>query len=261
MIDGQNDVNWILSPSGNLVKYIAEETIHASVLHRAIVNLSGMEFFIKIARQKYIAEGVDDKNLKFLQSQSKFLAEKAKELIDTKFHSINSHALIGVWCALETAVEDTIILILINDSSSLEVIRNCEFKIKQNNLLSNEVSEKDARKIYSLLERQARQGRSVGEGYCKLLSIFEIEVNLKPLTIKKLAEVNAVRNCILHRGGIIDDKAIDESDDLSEFYDKKLILDNNLYLKYFDAISDFSREFSSSILKSKYIKTNNSQDK
>ncbi len=120
MIPDSNVVNWIISPAGNCVKYVAEETFHASILHKAIINFSGMTPFIQIARQKFIEHGKDDTQLKILQKENEFLEQKAKELIVSNFHSINAHGLIGLWCALETAVEDTIVLILIKDLGAID---------------------------------------------------------------------------------------------------------------------------------------------
>ena len=191
MIPDSNSLNWISSPAGNCVKYVAEETINASILHRSIINLSNMGPLLQIARQKFIENGKDDKGLKFLQEENKLLENKAKEIINTNFHSINAHGLIGLWCAVETAIEDTIVLILIKDTEALEAIKKAGYKVKNN--LCSPLNEVESRKFYNFsLEKQVRKDVSVGEGYCIMLSIFGLNITLDDKTLNILSEINDV---------------------------------------------------------------------
>jgi|WetSurMetagenome_2_1015567.scaffolds.fasta_scaffold07685_10 hypothetical protein len=252
MIPDCNVVNWIISPAGNCIKYVAEETFHASILHKAIINLSGMTPFIQIARQHFIKHGKDDTQLKILQKENEFLEQKAKELIVSNFHSINAHGLIGLWCALETAVEDTIVLILIKDLGAIDSLVNAGYKVKPK--FAPNMSEYDARNLYSNLENQSRQSLTVGEGYCKLLSVFGLNIELSNKETEILAEINAVRNCILHRGGLIDDKAIRDSKRLIKFHNKELNITNELYMEYYDTVSKFAYRLLTSAIESNYTK-------
>jgi len=255
MIPDDDVLNWIISSAGNCVKYVVDETINASVLHKAIISISSKRPLLEIARQKFIENRMDDTQLKILQRKNEFLEGKSKELIASNFHSINSHGLIGLWCTLETAVEDTVVLILIKDPAAIDTLITAEYKIKPK-FIPN-MPEYDARNLYSSLEKQVRQNLTVGEAYCKLLSVFGINIILYTSEVETLEEINSVRNCILHRGGIIDDKAAQSSSRLRRFYNKKINITNELYMEYYDAIGGFAQKLLNATLKSKYIKKSN----
>lgn len=251
MIPDSNALNWIIAPAFTCVKYIGEETINASVLHRSIINVDLIKPLLKIARQKLLENGLDDSSLVLLEKENELLEQKAKELISSNFHSINSHGLVGLWCAVETAVEDTVVLILMNDAKCIGAIKNAGYKIKFD--FNQKLDEEMAKKIYANLERQVRKCFRVGEGYCTLLSIFGLQMQLDNNTLNILSEINSVRNCILHRGGIIDSKAGNESQRLANFVDKEINISNELYLTYYRAAGKFASALLSATTKSNYI--------
>lgn len=123
MILDSNVFNWIISPIGDCVKYVGDEVVNTAVLQRSIINISNMVPLLLIARQKFLENGKDDTGIRHLIAENEFLADKAKEFIESDFDPINSHGLIGLWCAVETAVEDTVVLILMNDDKAQSVLQ------------------------------------------------------------------------------------------------------------------------------------------
>jgi len=254
MLPDSDVLNWIIFPAGNCVKYVADETVNASILHKSITNLANMKPLLLIAQQQLLEHKQDDTSLKFLLKENEFLEKEAKNIINSNFHSINSHGLIGLWCAVETAVEDTIVLILMNDINALEAIKNAGYNIKGN--IKSPLNEIEARNYYSRkLEKQTRNDVTVGEGYCILLSIFGLNISLDKKTLNVLSEINDVRNCLLHRGGIIDEKISNSSIELTKFIGKEINICNNLYLKYYDAVGKFSSALLGATANSSYVKT------
>jgi len=224
MIPDSNVFNWIISPIGNCVKYVGDEVVNAAVLQRSIINTSNMGPLLLIAHQKFLENGKDDTGISYLIAENESLAAKAKEFIESDFDQINSHGLIGLWCAVETAVEDTVVLILMNDDKAQSVLQSHGLLTVKSSI-KFPPSDNEARKVYSSLENQVRNTKKeVGKSYCHLLSVLGINISVESQILETLCEINEVRNCILHRGGIIDDKAVAKSPSLTQYLNKKIKL-------------------------------------
>lgn len=252
-MSASNAFNWIISPVLTCAKYIGDETVNSSILHKSVINITNVGWLLTIARQKLIENQMNDEPIQRIQAENIFLEQKAKELIASDFHSINSHALIGLWCAVETVIEDTLVSILLNDSNAIDTVKKIDIKIK--NSIQSPVSEEDVRRVYSQMERQTRQKNRVGESYCVLLSTFGIKMHLDKGILDALSEINSVRNCLLHRGGFIDKKAAQESPNLLIFLDKEINISRERYLSYYDTVHKFVIALCGAIMSSHYITT------
>ena len=172
--------NWIIVPIGNCVQYIGEEITQTTILQRSIVNLSGMQVFLNIAKKtllknKKVLEGVN-----FLIKEQRFLEEKSKELISSNYNSINTHSLVNLWAFIETAIEDTIVYIFMNAPDPLYDLESNGYKIK--NFLPNELTEENSRKLYRSYEGQVRKtDRAIGNAYSRMMDVLGLEVNLSEL--------------------------------------------------------------------------------
>ncbi len=187
-IPNSSAFNWVIGPATQCVSLIAEETRIASLLNRAIVALSNQEPLLDIARQRLKATNSDVKAIdRLLLEQRGGLGQWARDLIAEDFDPINRHGIIGIWVAIEVAVEDTAVLILTKDTSSLKLLADAGVKLPQS--LSSPLTEADARLLYRRLENHSRKGRSVANGYTHLMSILHISVTLSSEVIHSLAEL------------------------------------------------------------------------
>jgi hypothetical protein len=165
---------------------------------------------------------------------------------------VNRHGLIGMWGAVEVAIEDTVVLILTKEESALSVVAGAGVKTAK--FQPGPVSEEDARYLFARLEKQPRGELKVGEFYIHLLGLFGLRFRCGRHTLSKLEEINSVRNCILHRGGIIDNRAA-KVGALRPFLGKQIPITRDRYLEYYDAIGDFLSEMMDGIGRSSYIRT------
>lgn len=252
MIPNSDALNWIIGPVTRAVGYLAEETKIAGILQRSLTVLEGHGTLLQLVRQKFIEAGAKDglPAIDKLLSEAPGLSKDAVELRQNDYSVVNSHSLIGIWGAVEVAVEDTVVLILTKEASALDVAANAGVKTAA--FEPAPVSEEDARRIYSRLEKQPRGNLKVGEFYVQLLDHFEVKFNCSRHTLAKLEEINNVRNCILHRGGIIDDRAA-QIGTLRPYLGKQLPITQARYLEYYDAIGDFLGEMLRGVIASRYI--------
>ncbi len=251
MIPDTDVVNWIISPAANAVKYIADETGNAAAMTKAIMISSKITILLQVARQQLNNNGLSDENINALIDECHELEDIALEHIESDFHAVNSHALVGLWCALEVAVEDTIVMILMKDKMSISTIHNNGLKTKP--YKSGPLNEAEGRRLYRSLEHQIRKSQQIADSFCYMLNIFGLRVDLSQEDSQTLAELNCVRNCILHRSSIIDGKAIAECPSLTPFKDKVITINREKYLHYYRAVSIFCSKLLSTTLNSLYI--------
>lgn len=253
-IPNSDTPNWIIAPAVQCVNLIGEETKLAAVLQRAVIALSYQGVLLKAARKHIkttkLDAGVIDK---LILEQKTGLELLASELIIDDFHLINKHGLIGMWVAVEVAVEDTIVLILTKDESAFQLIVNAGIKLPSH--LSGPLSEPEARRIYKKLERQRHPGNSVAEEYIRMLALFGISVTLPPSAISSLAELNYVRNCFLHRAGIVDERSVAEAPTLPIEIGTPIKISSTRYIHYLDSVGEFARALLAGGLGSRYIRS------
>lgn len=254
MIPNSDALNWIIGPVTRAVMYIAEETKIAGTLQRSLAVLESHETFLQLARQQFVQVGAEEglSAIDKLLAEAPGLSKEATELRQNDYSVVNSHSLIGMWGAVEVAVEDTVVLVLSKEASGLSAAANAGIKTAA--FEPGPVSEEDARRLYSRLERQPRGNLRVGEFYVQLLDRFGIKFNCSRHTLSKLEEINEVRNCILHRGGIIDGRAA-QIGALRPYLGKPLPITKARYLEYYEAIGDFVKEMMNGVLASSYIRT------
>ncbi len=244
-------LNWIIEPAGNCVSYVTEETKLAGLIQRSLITLQGSENLLRLAREKFALHGKPLRALNQPIAAQPTLSQWAKQVIDSDFHQVNSHGLIGIWCAVEVAVEDTVVLILTHDSKAFGAVTKAGIRTSG---VAGPVDEEEARRLYRRLERIVRANHPVGEAYGALLSIFGLDVRCPARELAILAEINSVRNCLLHRAGVIDGPAAAQAPALKPFVGKTLPITSARYQKYFSAIGEFAQALMRATLKSKYVK-------
>jgi len=247
-------LNWILGPVCDAVSYVAEEAKLAGLIHRGLGVLENQDAFLVLAKDKFLEEGMDDMASKVahLLRGAGALRRMSKEVRDADFAQVGAHSLVGTWCALEVAVEDTVVLVLVKEADGLSRIKN--EGVKTGGLEEGPLSEEDARRMYSRFERKARAEKYVGEAYAYMLGVMGLDVSVSRHVPSKLHEINAVRNCILHRGGIIDDRAADSVGALRSYRGRKFDIGVEKYREYHGAVGDFLQAMLHGVLKSTFIR-------
>lgn len=246
--------NWVIGPATQCVRLIAEENRIASLVQRAIVALSHQGPLLHVMRQRLIEANLDAQAInRLIHEQEAGLGQWANDLMSQDFEPIIKHGIIGMWVALEVAVEDTAVLVLMKDKTALKLLENAGVKLPLQ--LSSPLTEADARRAYRRLETYSRKDRSVASGYSHLLSILGISVSLSPDVVSSLAELNYVRNCFLHRAGITDERSNVEAPALSLALGAQIKVSSKMYLHYYDVVACFAQALLAGVLSSSYVLT------
>lgn len=245
--------NWVIGPAGQCVSLVGEETRVASVLQRAIAALAHQGPLLQLARQQLQRAHRPDAQIKRLLAEQVGLGQWAEELITDDYDPINRHGIIGLWVAVEVAVEDTAILILAKEASAAPLVATAGFRMPQTS--SVPPSEDDARRIYKRLEAHARKGRNVADGYRELLAILGVSISISDEATAILSELNYVRNCLLHRAGFADALAATEAPGLDLVVGAPIKIGSKQYMRYFDGVAHFAQALLKGVIASPYVRT------
>lgn len=251
-IPNSNAFNWVIGPAGQCVKLVGEATVFPSLLHRAVMTLEGQPTYLELAHQHLLAR----KNrsalaaLARLKIQARDSAVMAREHIESDFDSINKFAVIGLWVPIEVAVEDTCLLILVK-TDAYQRLREAGFKIKP---WSGVLAEPEARAVWRKLEVQARDASSVADGYTRVLTSLGVVFDLDRGTAESLAEMNYVRNCVLHRAGVIDDRVKQQAPNLGLNPGANLTVSTLQLNRYIDASHKFALALLKAVMACEHVR-------
>ena len=243
---------WILGPTARCIKFVAEEAKIGGLLQNALTHIEMGGPLLDLLMQQFLKEGLLDavEQLKVLLSSAPHQEQWAKELRAADYSPLNSHSTVAIWSAVEICIEDTIVSILRNDSSAVARVEALGVKAK---LLGTAFAADDdqLRKIYSKLEDKQRVPGDVVATYEAVLNVFGLSAMTHRNT-NALVELNTVRNCLVHRGGIVDDKAIREAPSLAALKGREILIARADFVRFHEAVSDWAMTLLKSIGSSPY---------
>lgn len=159
-----------------------------------------------------------------------------------------------MWVVVEVSVEDTARAIIARDHSVVR--RLVDERIVPRKSAPVEGAEPDPHKIYRALETSAQttlpKGR-VAEQFCMILAHVGLQLDLSLETRDVLAEMNYVRNCLLHRSGIADERALRDAPALAPTPGERLVVSENRIQTYAAAASDFAVALLGAAVGSRYV--------
>ncbi|MBS4095436.1 MAG: hypothetical protein KGZ83_01190 [Sulfuricella sp.] len=200
---------------------------------RAIVALENSRSLLVITadwmRQKGNTE-MADKAVELLSDAPDDWARKERE---QDFPTVKRHSLISMWGALEVAIEDTFVQILLNDPFALASVFALGVKGGKGHSV---LTERDARMLYRRTESKLRH-LPFAESLQQTLASVGLKLIVRSHHATILAEVNEVRNTLLHRGGLIDSRAISRVPSLARYEGTIFPISEDFFLKSFDGIS------------------------
>lgn len=191
---------------------------------------------------------------RLIQEQG-LIEEKARDLISTDFHALNVQGMLSLWVAIEVAVEDAVLAVLMNDEPSARKII-ASFTKGKPDILAGPLSEESANLVFKRMERAAREQLTVMDAYCWLLQTVHVQMQLLDEESKVLNELYCVRNCVMHRGGIVDGEVLQKAPKLGVALGAQVHINKDSYHRYIDAGNGFATKLLGAVLASPYIKTN-----
>lgn len=247
--------NWLIGPIGQCVSYLADEAVYAGIVRRGLITMTGMQPYFLLAAKQLDENGSDIQQLRAMAKDYQQWEATASKHVADGFSTVHSHSLVGLWCVVETTIEDSVLLILNKSRCAEALLVNAGYRIMKSPISS--LQPYQVRRIYSALEYQSRDNRRVGEAWVHLMSALGVTIHIDPDSLEAIGEANELRNCILHRGGVIDDRSAQKAPQLKPYLGQKIEISEQMYFKYYRALSAFSTAMLTAVLASAYMKWKN----
>jgi hypothetical protein len=176
-----------------------------------------------------------EKELKVAETRAKFAA---KELADG-FPLLHAHTLVGIWSAFESAMEDALVGVLMNESNWLQ--SETFFKVRIP-LAEFEALEKEERIRFLIqeIERHHSPSQKRGvEGFERLLGYINLSGAVDPDIKKTIWELSHIRNVIVHRGSVADRRLVQSCPWLGLKVGDKVTVTHDVVGKYYHALGEY----------------------
>lgn len=171
--------------------------------------------------------------------ESKRLASFADRESTHGFPFLHAFATVAAWGTLEVTVEDTLLGILFNEP---EVLRQEEIAKIRIPLAKYEALDKEERMRLILQELARGQAISTGQGvsaFENLLGLFGLSGEVEDSVKKSLWEMNHVRNIIVHRDSLADQRFVQACPWMNSKPGDRVLIDHNRFGGYLDAVAAY----------------------
>lgn len=248
--------NWILDPASRCVSLLSDAMMLNSLLTRSVVAANGQRGLLTLARGVMLRKNGRAAVASFdrLIEAQELIEVHARELIEADFHALNIQGTISMWVAIEVAVEDTVIAVLMNDEVLARKII-AGFAKGKPDIPPGPLNADSANLLFKRMERAARDQPTVMDAYCWLLAQVGVQLQLSDEESSVLTELYCVRNCIMHRGGIVDSEVVAKAPKLGVVRNDQIRIGKACYHRYIDAGNKFAVKLLGAVLASPYIQT------
>jgi hypothetical protein len=154
--------------------------------------------------------GADPKEAERLSSdlgEAQKEAELAENERRTGFPVLHAHALVGMWAALEAAIEDMLVGILLNEPDVLKKEALAKVRVP---LAEFEIKDKEERMRFLVAELGRNLGRRNGvDAFESLLHHFDLSGNVEEEDRKMIWQTHHLRNVVVHRASRADRRLVE----------------------------------------------------
>jgi len=211
LVQGANE-GWLLGPADRLVRLSVENMKLGITLQSAVIAVAKQGVLIQTARQYVIEDGGPGEPFDAMLERQQLLGPWAQEVVDADFHPLHVNTLVAIWAEVEVAIEDTIVLLLLRSRETLELVEAAGHDLRAK--LTTSPTEKTARRAFKRFENQVREVLDAGPALVEMLNRSGLRVKVSEEVQETLTEINEVRNCILHRGGVADERFAESAPNL-----------------------------------------------
>jgi hypothetical protein len=244
---------WLFGPPNTLLQYIVDEQVITSVTHRALLNARATPILLAIAREQIPnpTDQTKDTFQKLINLSAGDFGFAEKEAT-TGFNTLFSHAAVGTWGAIETSIENTLL-------NHIRKVSDVETVIRAN---APAMKDKDLRRgleggapeiLLKRWEGSLPNTLTTMRRQLLMLQAFGLHITLNPGNEQLLSELAELRNVILHRGGVVDQRFKDKCPWRSDKIGDRMRVSYELMRHYFEAAGDFAVKLIGTVVKSPYV--------
>lgn len=251
-IPDSDSYNWIIVPITRCVQSVSDGAKMSGLLQRAVSVLANQDILLNQVEALLKAIGTGSQYTEDLPTSEPIWVQWSRELIDNGLHELHVPGIIALWASLEVAVEDTAVLILLEDAQAL--IDASLAGVKLPSSCPTPLDESNARRIFARFEQVSRGTRSIAQAYAHILQTLGVSTSVAPEILETLAELNYVRNCILHRGGVVDSRVSLEAPKAGLAVGDVVHVSEQDYSRYFNAVGSFALEILNGTIASRHAR-------
>lgn len=229
-----------LNPFDTISRYVNETDINSIVMMTAIDELK--------------------KNT--LMTDNSILQQSINSITANQFNYLYKPMVISLYTILEATIKDLIITLFAIETELVEkidAVRNVKVSVIEYNNLKDDYE----RYLYVYEEYEKKIFTSEAHKY----GVGRFEALLKPLNLsgqvpqpveKQILELAQVRNCLVHRAGIVDRGLLKSCDWLKQSYKlgEEIIINTQVYMNYTIAVRDYTAILTKRITESEYTLMN-----
>lgn len=157
-----------------------------------------------------VIDGANDEERARLTSdltEAKSEAELAENERKEGFPLLHAHVLVGMWAALEAAIEDMLVGILLNEPDALKEEAFAKVRIP---LAEFETKDKEERMRFLIAELGRNLGKKNGvDAFETLLQCFHLSGSVDDEDRKMIWQTHHLRNVLVHRASRADRRLVD----------------------------------------------------
>lgn len=243
---------WLLLPATNLVLFVSDEMLLATVTQHALMTFSGVPTILAVAKQAIPkeVEGADtaiDRFRGFIEKSSDFAREEERR----GFQTIFSHHLVATWAAIESSIEQTLENHLLNVPDAIDRIRaSVKMPLKR---ISSIHSQLDASAVLRSWNTALGQSDAIDRMLAQL-DCFGLSLVLETDTRRSLTEMCELRNVIMHRSGFLDRRFLDKCPWRTDTVGTPVTLSHDTMRVYFDAAGKIAVALVEAVTKSAFLR-------
>jgi hypothetical protein len=227
-----------IAPAYRCVIYLMEEISIRAALIKAIGTMKGIPTLLEFMRRNLPESQIEDREdfdrkMDFLIRETP--VSTAEELEKSEFAILHAHGLSSMWSSVEANMEDTFVNLIVREPSNISAIAQAFPRLRA---FSAPLTEADARHLARKWEAACPEVDIDGR-WISMAALCGVTVTSDAQQDTGVREINEVRNCILHRHGVIDQRAVNKAPTLAPFLGQNLQIDSTRYMSYFDALTGF----------------------
>ena len=238
-----------LEPIARSVAAVVAQAKLAHTLQSATTALAGQTPLLLLAQKVLSQQPSVQHALAELIRRQKSLEVWAKEVHDNSNHDINLPALINIWITLEALCEDLCVAIISHDASALKNLKQINAKIDE----GMKITDESAREAYEQSLSKVKKHGLV-HGFLTVFSALGFSPVLSATCVDRLNELNYLRNCSLHRAGIVEPRKDKEAPSFPLAVGEKIVVTDQLFTRLYDSASEFLQSLIPSLTKSGHLK-------
>ena len=242
------DATWpgaVLGPFGECISFVGDELAIAGCTKRALTTLEYMPKVLAHLVQLLEQNGADTSTIRQLiwESPDSWAVSERQ----TGYLKIHQHSFLAMWGAIEAAIEKQFVLLLCNEADAYDGIR--QFLGKSVPRPAAVADENTARSLFQVAKHKLNGSYRFAESSRIMFKLIGTPLSLDAKYDEVLNEAKEVRNCIAHRGGQIDAKAVARVPSLAGFLGQRFQVTAVIFDSYNKAIEAFMLAASNDAIK------------